>query len=93
MRDDENVRAARFQAYSGLRMTNLIHLIGIGRFVNKNFRKERKKEYETPKAEKLGFDYSEGITASAGCGDICQEYTEDGCGCQKTDWQLGSSIS
>ena len=44
-----------------------------------------KKKYEVPKAEKLEFDYSEGITAStAGCGGIYQKYTDQEYGCQLT---------
>ncbi len=43
-----------------------------------------KKEYEVPKAEKLEFDYSEGITASSGCGGAFQKFTDGTYGCQTT---------
>ena len=43
-----------------------------------------KKVYVNPKAEKLEFNYSEVVVASAGCGGIYQEYTETGYGCDKT---------
>lgn len=49
-----------------------------------------KKEYEVPKAEKLEFDYSEGITASNGCGGIYQKFTEatSGCNTKPGEWFL-----
>ncbi|MBR0512937.1 MAG: hypothetical protein IJK06_01645 [Clostridia bacterium] len=43
-----------------------------------------KKEYEVPKAEKLEFNYSEGVTASSSCGGAFQKYTDGGYNCQTT---------
>ena len=40
-----------------------------------------KKGYEVPKAEKLEFNYSEGVAASSGCGGIYQQYTDKYEGC------------
>lgn len=43
-----------------------------------------KKVYVNPKAEKLEFNYSEAVVASAGCGGIYQKYTDKVYGCNTT---------
>lgn len=42
-----------------------------------------KKEYESPKAEKMEFNYSETVVAS-GCGGIFQKYVDGFEGCNTT---------
>ena len=45
-----------------------------------------RKAYQTPMAEKLSFDYSENVFASAAnkCGGIYREFTDNYYGCHKT---------
>ena len=40
-----------------------------------------KKEYECPKAEKMEFDYTEAVVASACKGGAFEKLNEDGYGC------------
>lgn len=50
-----------------------------------------KKEYETPRADKMEFDYSETVTAS-GFGDSYQEYIHFYTGCNEDatgNWFVG----
>ena len=43
-----------------------------------------KKGYETPKAEKMVFNYLETVVASGGCGGDYQKYKDKYDGCKET---------
>lgn len=52
-----------------------------------------KKEYETPRADKMEFDYSETVTASGQSGWSLREYINGYTGCRETatdNWFVGT---